>query len=93
MFAVQELQAFPAQVEPFNDSAEVDDAVEEYGLEVDTALCTSCPPVSTSMRLLHMFSHKYCGMEFLERGKEEWQICQMAASFVKDNKQELEEDT
>ncbi len=93
MFAVQELHAFPAQVEVFNDIEEVDGAVQEYGLVVDTATCETCPPVSTSMRLPHLFAHKYCGMEFLEWGKEEWQLCQMVASFVKDNKKELMEDT
>ena len=93
MFAVEELEPFPTDAQAFSTAEDAERAVAAHGLELDMSMCASCPRVSTTMALPHIFSHKYCGMQFLERGQEEWQMCQLVCSFVKDNKKELEDDT
>ncbi len=89
MFAVEDLVAFPPAAQAFANAEEAGFVVAEHGLELDMSMCTSCPRVSTTMQLPHLFSHKYCGKEFLEKGQEEWQMCQLISTFVKDNKLEL----
>ncbi len=71
MFTVKELVAFPAGATAFSDTEEVEKAVSEYGLEIDTDTCAACPTQSTTMQLPHVFVHKYCGLEMFERGKQE----------------------
>ncbi len=71
MFAVQELQPFPRNAQPFRDTEEVEEALQNIGLQVDTSICASCPALSRNMQIPHYFAHVYAGMEFLERGKEE----------------------
>ncbi len=89
MFAVEDLVAFPPEAQAFANTDEAEGAIAQHGLELDTSMCASCPRVSTTMQLPHLFSHKYCGMEFLERGQEEWQMCQLISTFVNENKSEL----
>lgn len=93
MFTVEKLVAFLKNVETFSSKEEVECVVSGYGLEIDSSTCVACPPVSKAMQLPHLFVHKYCGMEFLEHSKEEWQICQIVCKFVKENKKELEDET
>ncbi len=89
MFTVEDLVAFPHEAQVFANTDEAEGVVAQHGLELDTSMCASCPQVSTTMQLPHLFSHKYCGMEFLERGQEEWQMCQLISTFVNENKSEL----
>ncbi len=66
MFMVKELVAFLAGATAFSDTEEVEKAVSEYGLEIDTDTCAACPTQSTMMQLPHVFVHKYCGLEMFE---------------------------
>ena len=93
MFTVKELVPFPSTATAFSDADEVNEAVAKYGLEVDTDTCATCPLPSTTMQLLHIFFHKYCGLQMFDRGKEEWQMCQLVCDFVKENKKDLDDDT
>ncbi len=45
------------------------------------------------MEVPHFFSHKYVGMEMLQRGQEEWQMCKIVKDFVSENTAELRQDT
>ncbi len=93
MFIVKHLEAFPKEARPFTDEAEVRQIVTERGLQLDDTICTSCPAMSPGMQLPHLFAHIYAGLEMLERGKQEWQMCQILHCFVKENLQDLSEDT
>ncbi len=93
MFTVEKLSAFPRDVQVFSNKEEVEQVVSQHGLEINSSTCAMCPPMSKSMQLPHIFAHKYCGMEFLERSKEEWQMCQIVCNFMKENKKELESET
>ncbi len=93
MFVVQELLPFPGNARSFRDSDEVEEALQSIGLQVDTSICASCPALSRNMQVPHYFAHVYAGMEFLERGQEEWQMCQIVKKFVSENVVELKDDT
>ncbi len=93
MFVVRPLYSFPEDACPFSDEEELKDVIASRGLEVNESMCTDCPPMSSSMVLPHIFAHVYSGLEMLERGKEEWQMCQIVRSFVKDNVNEMKCDT
>ncbi len=93
MFAVQELQHFLSGARPFRDVTQVDDALRDRGLQVDTTTCASYPEMSRVMEMPHYFSHKYAGLQMLFWGQEEWQMCKIVKDFVSENTVELKEDT
>ncbi len=93
MFVVRQLKDFPEDAKPFADENEVLEVVGQRGLQIDTTMCASCPPMSPNMQLPHLFAHIYAGIEMLQRGREEWQLCQIMRLFVKENQHELTEDT
>ncbi len=66
MFVVKHLEAFPEDTQAFADEDEVRQIVEERGLQLDDSMCASCPPMSPSMQILHLFAHTYAGLEMLE---------------------------
>ncbi len=93
MFVVKSLQPFPPGAQPFADSAEVDDVMQERGLRVNTSMCADCPPMSSSMEVPHYFAHVYAGLEMLYRGQEEVQMCGIVKQYVTENVNELKSDT
>ncbi len=93
MFVVKTLQPFPTGAQPFADNDHINDVMESRGLTVNTSMCAGCPPMSAAMELPHYFAHVYAGLEMLQRGQEEVQMCGILKSFVHENLSELKSDT
>lgn len=93
MFVVRQLEDFPEGAQRFGDEDEVQDIVGQRSLQLNTTMCSDCLPMLPNMQLPHIFAHVYAGMEMLERGWEEWQMCQIVCTFMKENMQELSSDT
>ncbi len=93
MFMVKSLQAFPMGAQPFADNDHINDIMEGRGLTVNTSMCMDCPPMSAAMEVPHYFAHVYAGLEMLDRGQEEVQMCDIVKAFVHDNLSELKNNT
>ncbi len=93
MFMVRPLYSFPEDVRAFTDIDKLRAVVAGCGLEVNDSMCADCPAMSSTMAVPHIFAHVYAGLEMLQRGQEEWQMCQIVCNFVKENQEEMKCDT
>ncbi len=90
---VKTLQPFPAGMKPFADCAKVNDKMQQQGFAVNTSMCADCPAMSAGMEIPHYFAHVYAGLEMLQHGQEEFQMCCIVKQFVHDNLTEMKCDT
>ncbi len=93
MFVVHPLYCFAEDARAFTDMEELREVVAGRGLEVNNSMCADCPPMSSTMAVPHIFAHVYAGLEMLNRGQEEWQMCQIVHKFMKENQEEMKCDT
>ncbi len=93
MFVVHPLYSFPEDVRAFADMDELRAVIAERGLEVNNSMCADCPAMLSTMAVPHIFAHVYAGLEMLQRGQEEWQMCQIVRTFMKENQEEMQCDT
>ncbi len=93
MFTVTDLRPFPNNAKPFTMLEEVASKAAEHGLVVDEVMSAGCPLTSLTMHLPHIFTHVYAGLQMLERGREEWNMCKILSKFVEENKREISDAT